>query len=236
MELPIGDPTEECLPFHRREDEHGPLFVLRVTHCNLIINECDLDAAIRHAASTFLPVGRRKVHRSLQNKGPARPPVLRWTELGWPRQVMGPPPPNRTGSRPERERTRLPGPRDRRMVRPRRPRRSPGGNSHQPTATFSPLLRPRRARRRPQAPWTLGAARRVGAGRGRGGSTCRRRTLPATRRGVEYLPTGMASRRSPLAKQPWALRLLAAELVGAIDEALDRIVRFQCRGTDMVEQ
>lgn len=39
-----------------------------------------------------------------------------------------------------------------------------------------------------------------------------------------------------LAKQPWALRLLAAELVGAIDEALDRIVRFQCRGTDMVEQ
>jgi hypothetical protein len=36
--------------------------VLRVTHCYLIINERDLDAAIRLAATTLLPVGSRKVH------------------------------------------------------------------------------------------------------------------------------------------------------------------------------
>jgi hypothetical protein len=107
-----------------------------------------------------------------------------WAE---PRQVMAHLRPTGRAGTPERGRTRPPRPQDRRMVRPRRPRRSPSGSSHRPTATSLLLLRSRRAWGGPQVPWTPGAATRVGAGRGRDGSTCRRRTLPVTLRGVEYL-------------------------------------------------
>jgi hypothetical protein len=127
-------------------------------------------------------------------------------------QVMAHLRPTGRAGRPERARARAPGPRDRRMVRPRRPRRSPDGNPHRPTATSLLRLRSRRAWGRSQVPWTPGVARRVGAGRGGGGSTCRRRTLPAMLPGVEYIHTGWrayvvlggcgAPRRAPATGRP----------------------------------
>ena len=174
-ELPIRNPTEECLPFHRCEDEHRPLLVLRVTHCYLILDERDLDAAIRLAANTLLPVGSRKVHKipphttdrrgrrscvgtELANLGAAE-----WTaaQEGPGRQVIAHLRQAGRAGRPERGRAWPKRPRGRWMLRPRRPRRSPGGRSH--------------------------------------GSACRRRTLPATLPGVEYVPTGTVG------APPWRL-------------------------------